>query len=75
MVLILERDEGGERGMSVWERNIDQLLPVHTLTGDQTHNNPECALPTNQTHNLLVYGMMLQPTEPPSQGSVGPFSV
>ena len=37
------------------ERNINWLPPVHTLTRDWTHN-------------LLVYGTTLQPTEPPGQG-------
>ena len=30
-----------------------------------------CALTGNWTHNLLVYGMTLQPTEPPGQGTGG----
>ena len=58
--LILERGvnrEGGrerKRETSMWERNIDQLPPVCALTGEQTHN-------------LLVFGTMLQPTEPPAR--------
>ena len=39
----------------------DWLPPVHALTGDRT-----CI--------LLVYGMMLQPTKPPSQGSFQHFN-
>ena len=31
---------------------------------------PVCALMGNRTCNLLVHGMMLQPTEPPGQGCV-----
>ena len=43
------------RGGNSNVRNIGQLPPIRTLPG-------------NWTHNLLVYGMALQPTEPPSQG-------
>ena len=50
---ILEK-EGRENETSVWERNIDWLPPVHASTGDWTHN-------------LLVYQMTFQPTDPPSQ--------
>ena len=49
-----------EKETLMWERNIDQLTPVPALTRDQTHN-------------LLVHGMMLQPTETPGQGSVHCF--
>lgn len=38
------------------ERNIEWLPPVRSLTG-------------NQTHKFLVYGMMLQPSEPPGQAA------
>ena len=37
------------------KKNIDRLF----LT---------CAPTGNQTHNLSVYGTMIQPTEPPGQG-------
>lgn len=40
----------------MWEKNFYQLLPIHTLTRDQY-----------PIHNLLVYGLTLQPTEQPSQ--------
>ena len=58
-LLILERrrkrqNEGERRThtyTSVWERNIDQLLPACTQTGDWT-----C--------HLLVYRMIFQPIEP-----------
>ena len=39
------------------EREIVQLPPIRALT-------------RNQTHNLLVYRMMLYPTEPPGQASL-----
>ena len=42
------------------ERNIVFLPPVCSLTGDQTWS-------------LLVYGMILQPTEPPSKGTFAMF--
>ena len=39
----------------MWERNMDRLPPVHTLT-------------RNRTCSILVYRWMLQPTEPPATG-------
>ena len=56
-LLILEREEGTKREKkpAVWQRNINQLPPMCTPT-------------KNRTCNLLVYGTMLQPTEPPVQG-------
>lgn len=41
-LVILERGEGKGRETSMWERsidvrNIDLLLPIEILTGDQTH--------------------------------------
>ena len=45
------------RGTSMWERNIKQLPPILSPAWDQTFN-------------ILVYETTLQPTEPPSQGSV-----
>ena len=53
-----ERERGGEREM--WERNINRLSPVLSLTEDRT-----CI--------LFVYRTTLQPTEPPSQGKFGTF--
>ena len=66
-ILIWEREEGGERETSIWEKNIDWLLPICTPAGDQNHNLV-CALTSNRNLNLLVYGTMLQPTQPPDQG-------
>ena len=54
-----ERERERERETSMWERNIDQVPPTYTLTGDKTHNLV-CALTGNQTRNFLVYGMILQ---------------
>ena len=48
-MFIDERERVGGREGAV--RNIDQLLPIHAPTRDQTHN-------------LLVYGTMLQLIEP-----------
>ena len=50
------RERERERERNVDMRDISRLALLRALTGDQTHN-------------LLVYGMMLQPTEPPSQNS------
>ena len=33
-----EREREGERETLMWERNINWLPPLHTLTGDQTHH-------------------------------------
>ena len=46
----------------MWERNFDQLPPVHIQTGDRTHNLGTCS---NQEWNLqpFGYGTMLQQTE------------
>ena len=43
---ILERQERKEKG------NIDQLLPIHTLTSDQTHNPGMC--PDQEPNPQLV---------------------
>ena len=56
------REEGRKRERN---RNTDMrkkhcFSPLHVLTGDWIYNLG------NWTHNLLVYRMTLQPTEPPS---------
>ena len=33
-----ERSEGKKSNIYVREKNINQLLPIRTLTGDRTHN-------------------------------------
>ena len=69
-----ERGREGERGKereiekSMWERNINQLSHVCAPTGDGTCNLGTCPA-RDRTLNLLVYGTMLQSTEPPGQGS------
>ena len=64
--LLLEIKEGREREALMWERNMDWLPPVSTLTEDQTCKPGMCPdLASNlQTCTLSVYGTMLQPTEP-----------
>ena len=47
-----ERKREWERETLMWEKSIDQLPPVCTLTQDRTLD-------------FLVYGTMLQPTDPP----------
>ena len=68
-LLILGREEGRRRGRRGRDgehqcaRNMDQLSPVS-------------GLPKDRTCSLLVYRMMFQPTEPPSQGkNTGAFSL
>ena len=46
---------------------INQLPPVHALIGDRTHNLSMCP-DWESTHIFLVYGTMLQPTDPPWPG-------
>ena len=62
-LLILEREERREKQREKYqcERNIDPLPPIHAPTRDQTHN-------------LSVYRMALQPTEPPGQGCFSYFN-
>lgn len=54
---------GGEGERNINVRNIDWLPPVNALT-------ESTALTGNQTHNLFMYRMIFQPTEPPSQGTL-----
>ena len=51
------------------KRNNDQLPPLHIPAWDQTHT---LGMPPDQESNLqpLVYGTMLQPTEPPGQDKI-----
>ena len=57
-LLILERKEGGERETeretSMWERNINGLPPLHTLTGDWTCSLGMCP---EQGLNLQPFGV------------------
>ena len=61
-----------ERETSMWKRDIDQLPPIGTPTRGGTCNLGMCP-DRNQTCNLLVYGKMLQPTDPPGQGMIQHF--
>ena len=54
----------------MWERNIDQLPPVYTLTRDWTRNPGMCLDQELNPQPFLVHGMTLQPTEPPGQDSI-----
>ena len=49
-----------------------EMLIAHLPHVPRQGIKPEqvCALTRNWTRKLLVYGMMLQPTERPSQGSL-----
>ena len=71
LLLILKKEIGREGGKERenetlrWEWNTDLLPLIPTPTGDWTHSLgmwPDCGL------NLLMYGTMLQPAEPPGQG-------
>ncbi|XP_036886129.1 DNA primase small subunit isoform X2 [Sturnira hondurensis] len=59
------------------ERDMDLEREKHHLVASCTYPNlgSNCnlgiALTGNGTRNLLVYGMTLQPTEPPDQGHIG----
>ena len=52
-----------ERETSIWERNINWMLAIHALTGDQTHNL-DMSPDWESNPQILVCGTMLQPTEP-----------
>ena len=69
--MILERERGEREGEI--QRNIDvrekQLPPVCSLMGIEP-TMYIYALTKNGNHNLLWYRMTLQPTEPPSPGSI-----
>ena len=63
-----ERENERERD-TMCESNTNWLPPSHTPTGDWTSNlGMVWAQTGNRTHNLAVYGTMLQLTEPPGQG-------
>ena len=66
--LIPEREEWKEREKNQCERNIDWLPPTHAPSGDWTCNPRMCP---DQKLNSQPYGarMMLQPAEPPGQGT------
>ena len=81
-LLIVEREEGakGERKWErerqtdrqtltlMWETHIHQLPPVPTLIGAQTCSLSMCPDGKPNPQHFLVYGSMLQPTEPPGHG-------
>ena len=49
----LEREERGERETLMWQRNVDQLPPAGTLTGDRTRTLGMCLWPGT---NLETFG-------------------
>ena len=61
--LLLER---GERKEKERERNINMWLPLACPQLGTWPANQACALTGNR--DLLVYGTMFQPTEPPQPG-------
>ena len=58
----------GEREKHRYERDISVASCMLTDQGSNFQPRCICALTGDQTHNLLVYGMTLQPTESPAQG-------
>ena len=70
-LLILER--GNEREKHKCERKTKHWWPpIHAPTGIKPATWV-CVLTGNRTHNPLVYGMTLQPTEPPRWGLLSRF--
>ena len=70
-VLILEMKREREKHRCERQTSI-ACLPYAPWRGIKTQPK-SVPWPGNQTCNLLVYGMMLQPTEPPSQGKRHPL--
>ena len=69
-----ERERERVRDTWMWERHIDLLPPAHALapTRDWTHNLDMC--PDQESNQwLLVYGMILQTTEPYQPGPLFPI--
>ena len=66
LLLILEGERETEGETTVWERNIHRLPPKAVPIRDRTCSLTMCP-DQCQTHDLVVYGTMLQPTEPPGQ--------
>ena len=56
-----------ESETSMWETLIFWQLPPECTPARGIESKPRCALTGNPAHNLLVYGTMLQPAEPPNQ--------
>lgn len=74
-IIYFREEEGGREGqreISMWQKNINQLPSVPAPNGDQTHNRL-CDLTRDQTCRLLVYRMILQPTGATWPGSHRPF--
>ena len=69
-LLILEREEEGERGGG-WGGETEREREKHQCERETLIL--VCTMTGAQTHNLLVYGMRLQPNEPPGQGCDGFF--
>ena len=62
-LLVLDIGEGRQRERDIDVRNINWLSLVYAATS-------VCALTGNQTHDLSLYGMMLQPAEPHQPGQL-----
>ena len=63
---LTEREK--EKESSMWDRNINQLPPLHAPTGIQTHSLGMCP---DRGSNPQPWGAQDNaPTEPPSQGTI-----
>ena len=64
-----EKKHSKERETLMWESNMDRLLLVHALIGDQTHN---LGMGPDQESNRWPFALQndTQPTEPHLPGSV-----
>ena len=74
MFLLILESKGREGGVGRGEKNINVrekhhwLPPVHALARDRIRNLGTCSDRESNPQPLLVYGTMLQLTEPPGQG-------
>ena len=64
--LLLEKGEGRERSINVWE--IHWLVASHTPPLGTWPTTQACALTRNQTNDLLVHRPVLNPLSHTSQG-------
>lgn len=70
MFIILTKGRERERETSMWKKNINPFVASRTSPDERLNPQPMYVpWPGNQSCNLSIYGMTLQPPEPTGQGS------